>query len=175
MLIIWLTGLSGSGKTTTAVALSGGLAIHGVSAAIYDGDELRKTISKDLGFSAEDRSEHVRRICRLLHADAGQAQVKIVAAITPREQDRDFARSQFAEKNFFLVYVSTPLDECARRDVKGYYDLARKGKIANFTGITSTYEVPAAPDLVLDTTGRSLTSCTDQILVQIMPLLAQQR
>jgi bifunctional enzyme CysN/CysC len=151
--IIWLTGLSGSGKTTLSIALEKELFRVGVLPAVLDGDTLRKGLSKNLGFSDEDRKENLRRAAELaLHlADAGV--IVIAALISPFRADRAAIAERARERDvpFVEVFVNAPLAECERRDPKQLYKRAREGKIPNFTGIDSPYEVPLSPDLELHT------------------------
>ena len=147
---VWFTGLSGSGKSTLANELEKRLVAMGRHTMLLDGDNIRMGLNKNLGFSETDRVENIRRIAEVakLMNDAGL--IVLTAFISPYEKDRENAR-QIIGEDFFEVYVSTPLEECERRDVKGLYKKAREGEIPNFTGISSPYEVPAAPDLVINT------------------------
>lgn len=147
---VWFTGLSGSGKSTLANELEKRLVAMGRHTMLLDGDNIRMGLNKNLGFTETDRVENIRRIAEVakLMNDAGL--IVLTAFISPYEKDRENAR-QIIGEDFFEVYVSTPLEECERRDVKGLYKKAREGEIPNFTGITSPYEVPAAPDLVINT------------------------
>jgi adenylylsulfate kinase len=156
---LWLTGLSGAGKTTLAHALSEALAAAGVPCQILDGDVVRRELSPDLGFSQQDRSENIRRVahrCRELN-DAGTW--VIAALISPYQASRARARQIVGTSAFFEVYLATPLAVCEARDPKGLYHQARTGAIASFTGISDPYEAPLNPDLRLDTGTRSLASC----------------
>jgi adenylyl-sulfate kinase len=150
---VWLTGLSGSGKSTIAVALERLLVSQGMPAYMLDGDNLRLGLNGDLGFSAEDRAENVRRVGAVaaLFADAGF--VAVVPLISPYRADRDRVRARHAEAGlrFVEVFVDTPLEECERRDPKGLYKQARVGEIKGFTGIDDPYESPTSPELVLET------------------------
>lgn len=148
--VIWLTGLSGSGKSTLANALEQQLAEKGRHTMLLDGDNVRFGLNRDLGFSKEDRVENIRRIAetaRLMN-DAGL--IVLTSFISPYRNDRRIAR-QIIGDAFIEVYVSTSLEECEKRDVKGLYQAARKGEIAEFTGITSAYEAPEHPEIVIDT------------------------
>jgi bifunctional enzyme CysN/CysC len=149
---VWLTGLSGSGKSTIAAALEHLLVAGGVLAYMLDGDNLRHGLNGDLGFGAEDRAENVRRAGEVarLFADAGV--VAIVPLISPYAADRDRARRIHEESGlrFVEVFVDTPLEECERRDPKGLYVKARAGELPGFTGIDDPYEPPTRPDLRLE-------------------------
>jgi len=148
---LWLTGLSASGKSTLAFALEHKLIGEGKAAYVLDGDNVRHGLNRDLGFSAEDRSENIRRIAEVakLMNDAGL--IVITAFISPFQADRAMARDIIGEKNFKEVYVSTPIAVCEQRDPKKLYQRARKGEVAEFTGISSPYEAPTEPALVIDT------------------------
>jgi bifunctional enzyme CysN/CysC len=148
--VIWLTGLSGSGKSTIANALEKKLFAQGIHSYVLDGDNLRLGINKDLGFTKEDRAENVRRvseIAKLMH-DAGL--VVIVALVSPYKVDRDHARELFAEGDFAEVWVKTPAEVCAQRDPKGLYKKAAAGELPNLTGVGQDYEPPTSAELVLD-------------------------
>ncbi|MGQ7935428.1 adenylyl-sulfate kinase [Paraburkholderia sp. D1E] len=156
---LWMTGLSAAGKTTLAQALEAALAALGIAVAVLDGDVVRQQLSRDLGFSREDRSENIRRVaerCRQLNDAETWA---IAALISPFRRDRELARQTVGEARFFEVYVATSLTVCEARDPKGLYRRARAGEIANFTGINDPYEAPLNPDLWLDTATRSLAGC----------------
>jgi bifunctional enzyme CysN/CysC len=150
--VIWLTGLSGSGKSTIANALEKKLFINGVQTYVLDGDNLRLGLNKDLGFTPEDRAENVRRVAEVakLFVDAGL--VVITALVSPFESDRNQAKAIFEEGEFFEVFFNTPVEICISRDPKGLYSKAHKGEIPNFTGVGQSYEVPTHPDLILDGT-----------------------
>lgn len=148
---VWFTGLSGSGKSTIAVALEKALWDRGVRAYILDGDNVRHGLNSDLGFSPEDRTENIRRIGEVakLFTDAGV--VNLTAFISPYRSDRDRVRGIMGEGDFIEAYVDCPIEECERRDVKGLYAKARAGKIPEFTGISAPYEAPEKPEIVLET------------------------
>lgn len=163
---VWLTGLSGSGKSTIAHRLEGRLVSSGRAAYVLDGDNVRHGLNGDLGFSPSDRSENVRRVGEVarLMADAGL--VVAVPVISPYRIDRDRVRAAHdaAGLRFLEVWVATPLEECERRDPKGMYARARAGELSDFTGIDAPYEEPTNPDLVLDTTTTDVESCVESIL-----------
>ena len=160
---VWFTGLSGSGKSTLAFAVEEALVARGVAAYVLDGDNVRFGLNRDLGFSAADRTENVRRIgevCRLFQ-DAGL--VVLSAFISPYKADRDAVRALHPEGSFVEVFVDTPLDICEARDVKGLYARARTGEIPEFSGISAPYEAPEAPDITVDAT-RPLNECVGVML-----------
>lgn len=161
---IWLTGLSGAGKSTLANALEVELNARGLHTYVLDGDNLRGGLCRDLGMSAGDRSENVRRIAEVarLMVDAGL--VVIVSAISPFRADREAARQMFAPGEFFTVYVSTPFDACARRDPKGLYRAALEGRIRNFTGLDSPYEPPLEADWEVNTEATALPLAVHELL-----------
>ena len=145
--VIWLTGLSGSGKSTIAIALEKELHACGKRTYILDGDNIRQGLNKDLGFTVADRVENIRRIAEvsLLMMDAGL--IVITAFISPFREDRKMAKNLIGPSNFVEVYVNTPLHVCEERDLKGLYKKARAGVLPNMTGITSPYEPPETPDI----------------------------
>lgn len=149
---LWFTGLSGSGKSVLANELEKIMASRGMHTMLLDGDNVRLGINRDLGFNDYDRTENIRRVAEIakLMNDAGI--IVLTAFISPFEEDRETAKRIIGEDSFAEIYVSTPLEECERRDVKGLYSKARAGEIPNFTGIGSPYEVPKNPDVVIDTT-----------------------
>ncbi|WP_147803710.1 adenylyl-sulfate kinase [Alkalicoccus halolimnae] len=164
---IWFTGLSGSGKSTLANEVEKRLVASGYHTMLLDGDNVRHGLNKNLGFKEEDRVENIRRIAEVarLMNDAGV--ITLASFISPYEQDRSNARDIIGE-NFIEIYVSTPLEECERRDVKGLYKKARTGEIPNFTGISSPYEVPEQADLHIDTSGTPLEECASRVVEHVM-------
>jgi bifunctional enzyme CysN/CysC len=161
---LWLTGLPGAGKSTIANLLEKQLFASGRHTYILDGDNIRHGLSRDLGFTEADRIENIRRAMEVarLFVDAGL--VVIVAFISPYRAERDLARSRFAPDEFVEIYVDASLAECERRDPKGLYAKARRGDLANFTGIDSDYEPPEAPEIHLDTVARNPDECVDLVL-----------
>ncbi len=161
---IWLTGLSGSGKSTIAVAAEKALNDRGKLTYILDGDNIRHGLNSNLGFSPEDRSENIRRIGEVakLFTDAGV--IVFTSFISPYRTDRDRVREIMGEGDFLEVYVAASLETCEGRDVKGLYAKARKGEIPEFTGISAPYEEPEAPELVVDTNGRSVEESVAQLV-----------
>jgi len=162
--VLWLTGLSGSGKSTVANALEQALVQRGHHSYLLDGDNVRHGLNKDLDFSDAGRNENIRRIGEVssLFVDAGL--IVITAFISPFRADRNRIRERIGDNNFIEVYISTSLEECERRDPKGLYVKARAGQIREFTGIDSPYEPPIAPQLAIDTSKVELTAAVDQIL-----------
>ena len=150
--VIWLTGLSGSGKSTIANAVEKRLFALGIHSYILDGDNLRLGLNKDLGFTKEDRAENVRRVSEVAHAMVDAGLVVIVALVSPFMADRNEARNRFADDQFVEVWVKTPAETCAQRDPKGLYKKARDGQIPNLTGVGQEYEPPTGAELVLDGT-----------------------
>ena len=168
---IWLTGLSGSGKSTLANELEKRLVSLGKHTMLLDGDNVRMGLNKNLGFKEADRIENIRRIAEVakLMNDAGL--IVITSFISPYVRDRRNAREIIGKDSFIEVYVSTPVEECEKRDVKGLYKKARAGEIPNFTGISSPYEAPEHPEVTIDTTGKSLADSVDYIMAQLEDLL----
>lgn len=167
--MIWFTGLSGSGKSTIAIALERELQKRGLLCRILDGDNIRSGINNNLGFSEEDRVENIRRIAEIgkLFVDTGI--ITIAAFISPNNDLREMAARIIGPDDFMEIYVSTPIEECERRDVKGLYAKARRGEIKNFTGISAPFEAPAHPALSLDTSRLSLEESVAQLLRLILP------
>jgi adenylylsulfate kinase len=142
---VWFTGLSGSGKTTVCLAVQAALAVQGIRVVLLDGDDLRRTLNADLGFSREDRDKNVRRIGMVADILTRQGFVVLVAAISPYRAVREEVRQKIGR--FIEVYMNVPLEVCERRDTKGLYRKARAGEIAGFTGIDDPYEAPDIPDI----------------------------
>lgn len=165
--VFWLTGLSGAGKSTIAQATQAMLRARGLAAAVLDGDELRRGLTRDLGFSAADRAESVRRAAEVarLMSDAGL--VVVVALISPFRADRALARALFPPGRFVEVHVATPLPVAEARDPKGLYRRARQGLLPGFTGIDSPYEAPDAAELVIDTEQLSPEAAAQLLLTRL--------
>lgn len=162
--MLWFTGLSGSGKSTVAIALERALQDRGLLCRILDGDNIRSGINANLGFSAEDRRENIRRIAEVgkLFVDTGI--ITIAAFISPTEEIRQMAEHIIGRDDFKEIFVSTPLEICEQRDVKGLYARARRGEIQNFTGISAPFEAPEHPALSLDTSKLSIEESVKKLL-----------
>jgi adenylyl-sulfate kinase len=172
-LTVWLTGLSGSGKSTIAAAVSEHLAARGLLTYTLDGDNLRHGLNGDLGFSATDRAENVRRVAEVarLFADAGV--IALVPVISPYRAGRDHARALHAAAGlaFVEVFVDAPVDVCEARDPKGLYAKARAGEITGFTGVDDPYEPPTEPEVVIETATTSVEAAAAAILAFLEPVL----
>jgi adenylylsulfate kinase len=164
---VWLTGLSGSGKSTIAVDLEKRLCERGIRSYILDGDNIRHGLNKNLGFSPEDRTENIRRIGEVakLFTDAGT--VTLTAFISPYRADRDQVRALMKAGDFIEVYVDCPVEVCEQRDVKGLYKKARAGEIKEFTGVSAPYEAPNEPELTIRTSQQSVEQSALQILAYL--------
>lgn len=162
--MLWFTGLSGSGKSSVAVALERELHRRGRLCRILDGDNIRTGINANLGFSEADRKENIRRIAEVSKLFVDTGIITIAAFISPTEEMRQMAAEIIGRNDFKEIYISTPLEECERRDVKGLYAKARLGEIKNFTGISSPFEAPKNPDLSIDTSAVSLEESVRMLL-----------
>lgn len=159
-IVVWFTGLSGAGKSTIAIEVEKYLNENNKAVYLLDGDNLRYGINSDLGFTDSDRNENIRRIIEisLLFKDAGI--ITLVSVISPFEEMRKLAKQKIGDKNFIEVYVKADINICRERDPKGLY----KKNINNFTGVTSSYEIPLNPDIILDTEKLSVEKCKEQII-----------
>jgi adenylyl-sulfate kinase len=162
--VLWFTGLSGAGKTTVANCVARQLHDWGFHTYVLDGDNLRHGLNGDLGFSAGDRKENVRRLAHAASLTYDAGLITVAACISPFQVDRDSARSLLPVGKFIEVFVDTPLYLCEQRDNKGLYRRARAGEITEFTGIDSPYERPEDPEITIDTTDRSPSQCADTVL-----------
>lgn len=169
--VVWFTGLSGSGKSTLAIALERTLSARGILCRILDGDNVRCGINAGLGFSEADRRENIRRVAEVCRLFVDTGVVVLACFVSPTRELRQMAAGIVGERDFLEVYVSTPLAECERRDVKGLYAKARRGEIRDFTGISAPFEEPDAPALRLDTSGRSVDGCVDRLLERLLPAI----
>lgn len=172
--MIWFTGLSGSGKSTIAIALERELHQRGLLCRILDGDNIRSGINNNLGFTEADRIENIRRIAEVSKLFVDTGIITIAAFISPSNDIREMAANIIGKEDFIEIYVSTPIEECERRDVKGLYAKARRGEIKNFTGISAPFEAPRNPALTLDTSMLSLEECVDKILKLIVPRILEE-
>jgi adenylylsulfate kinase len=161
--IIWLTGLSGSGKSSIACAVEKKLALYGQHTYMLDGDNVRHDLCKDLGFSHVDREENIRRVAEVSHLMVDAGLIVLCAFISPFRAGRNLARSMFDDKEFIEVYMDTPIALCEERDPKGLYKKARAGEITDFTGIDSPYEAPLNPELTIVNNG-SIEQAANQVI-----------
>ena len=162
--IVWFTGLSGSGKSTLAHAVEEFLHQQGCRTFVLDGDNVRHGLCGDLGFSAQDRQENIRRVGEVAKLFMEAGVIVLTAFISPYQADRERVRSMVECDDFIEVYCDSPIDICETRDIKGLYKKARMGEIAEFTGISSPYQVPENPDIIVATGVASLTSCVQQVV-----------
>ena len=166
-LLVWFTGLSGSGKSTIANALEKALFAKGIHTYLLDGDNVRKGLNSNLSFSPDDRSENIRRIAEVANLMIDAGLVVLASFISPYREDRENVKRIVGYENFVEVFVNTPVEECEKRDVKGLYAKARAGEIKNFTGVNAPYELPMAPDIEIDTIRVSVEEAVSLILIEI--------
>ena len=162
--VLWFTGLSGSGKSTLAHALEEELHQRGSRTYVLDGDNVRHGLCGDLGFSLEDRVENIRRVGELSKLFLESGIITLTAFISPFKSDRDLVRNLMPHGDFLEIYCRCPLEICEERDVKGLYKKARAGEIKDFTGISSPYEAPDKPELIVDTGERELGICVGEVI-----------
>lgn len=174
-LMVWFTGLSGSGKSTVAIALERELQRRGILCRLLDGDNIRTGINNNLGFSEEDRIENIRRIAEVSKLFVDTGIVTLAAFISPMRQMRQMAADIIGREDFMEIYVNTPVEECERRDVKGLYARARKGEIKDFTGVSAPFEAPENPALSIDTSRLSLQQSVEAVLQLILPKINKKR
>jgi adenylylsulfate kinase len=165
--VVWFTGLSGSGKSTLAHAVEERLHQLGCRTFVLDGDNVRHGLCSNLGFSIDDRRENIRRIAEAAKLMTEAGVIAMTAFISPFRVDRERARSLFPHGDFIEIYCDAPLNICESRDVKGLYARARAGEVKEFTGISSPYEPPEKPEMVVDTGGQPLETCVDQVLAML--------
>lgn len=170
--VIWMTGLSGSGKSTIALALERQLHAEGRFTTVLDGDNVRAGINNNLGFSETDRTENIRRIAEVAKLFAGQGIITICCFVSPTAAIREQARTIIGATDFIEVFVDTPLEVCEARDVKGLYAKARKGEVKDFTGISAPFEPPASPDIRLKTERRSEQDTVTDLYHFLAPRIA---
>jgi adenylylsulfate kinase len=169
--VLWFTGLSGSGKSTLAVALERKLFAQGFHVVVLDGDNIRSGINSNLGFSPDDRVENIRRIAEIARLFKANGQICIVSFISPMIAMRQMAKSIIGENDFLEVFIDTPIEECEARDVKGLYKKARAGEIPDFTGIDAPYETPLHPDIHIQTSGKTVEKCLEELYQQVVTMI----
>lgn len=162
--VLWFTGLSGSGKTTIALALEKKLIEKGFKVLLLDGDVLRKGLNKDLGFSESDRRENLRRASEVANLFAENGFIVLCSFVSPTENLRSMIKEIIGSNKFTSIFVNTPMAICEARDVKGLYAKARAGLIPDFTGISAPFEEPVSPDIIVDTTKMNVDKCVSEIL-----------
>ena len=173
-LLLWFTGLSGSGKSTIANCVEQELYKNNIHTYTLDGDNIRKGLNSDLSFSPENRRENIRRIAETAHLMIDAGLVVLAAFVSPYRKDRDHIRSIVGDYNMVEIYINTSIKECERRDVKGLYKKARNGEIKNMTGISAPYESPLHPDIQINTEEVTVVDATKQIINFIKPKLILQ-
>lgn len=173
-IMIWFTGLSGSGKSTVAMGVERELHAQGILCRILDGDNVRAGINNNLGFSAEDRIENIRRIAEIGKLFVQTGVVTLACFVSPTNDIRQMAREIVGKEDFLEVYISTPIEECERRDVKGLYARARKGEVKNFTGISAPFEAPVSPDIAIDTSKIPLEESVRTLTELVIKRVKQQ-
>jgi len=167
-LMVWFTGLSGSGKSTIAIGVERELHKRGILCRILDGDNIRTGINSNLGFSAEDRMENIRRIAEIGKLFVQTGIVTLACFVSPTNDVRRMARNIIGDEDFKEVFVSTPLEECERRDVKGLYARARRGEVKDFTGISAPFDTPENPTLEIDTSRLSLEESVSRVVEMVL-------
>ena len=173
-ILLWFTGLSGSGKSTIANSVEQELHKNKVHTYTLDGDNIRKGLNSNLSFSPKDRKENIRRIAETAHLMIDAGLVVLAAFVSPYRNDRDQIRNIVGDDNMVEIYINTSIEECERRDVKGLYKKARKGEIKNMTGISAPYESPLHPDIQINTEEVTVVDATKQIINFINPKLILQ-
>jgi len=173
-ILLWFTGLSGSGKSTIANCVEQELHKNSIHTYTLDGDNIRKGLNSDLSFSPKDRSENIRRIAETANLMMDAGLVVLAAFVSPYKNDRDRVRNIIGNDNMVEIYINTSVEECERRDVKGLYKKARKGEIKNMTGISAPYEPPLRPDIQINTEEVTIIDATKQIINFINPKLILQ-
>ncbi len=167
--VIWFTGLPRSGKTTLAEALSDALSGKGFFCYVLDGDKVRQGISKDLGYSLADREENIRRVAEICRILTDNGIITICAFVSPTEKIRNRAKNIIGKKDFLEIYVCTALEICEERDITGFYKKSRTGEIRDFTGISSPFEIPVDPDIVVDSGKNTIEECLNDIMRNVLP------
>jgi len=169
--VLWFTGLSGSGKTTIAIALEKKLNKQNFLTQVLDGDNIRSGINKNLGFSHDDRLENIRRIAEISKLFLNCGIITINCFVSPAREMRELAREIVGSEDFVEIFVNTPLELCEKRDVKGLYEKARKGEIKDFTGVQDGYEAPQTADLEINTENKSVDENVNEIIDFALPLI----
>lgn len=170
-IVVWFTGLSGAGKTTIANALKEYLIEKGILSLVLDGNVIRNGLNKDLGFSLSDRYENIRRVAEICRILIDNKIIVLSAFISPTKEIRDLAKSIICRERFFEIYVKTPFEICEQRDAQGLYAKSRLGMINEFTGVSSPFEIPENPDLIIDTQNVSVEVNVRKIYEAITPIL----
>lgn len=173
-MVLWFTGLSGSGKSTIAKGVEEQLHAGGYFAVVLDGDNVRTGINNNLGFSDEDRKENIRRIAEVAKLFVANGVVVICSFVSPTEEIREQARTIIGEADFKEVFINTPIEECEKRDVKGLYAKARKGEIKDFTGISAPFEAPVSPALEVLTHNKTIEQSVSDVMAFALPLINNQ-
>jgi adenylylsulfate kinase len=169
--VLWMCGLSGAGKSTVAARLDQMLTLRGYLSQVIDGDIIRRGLNRELGFSADDRRENLRRVAELAKLFVQCGVITIVSFISPTYESRHIARSIIGADDFTEVFINAPLEICEDRDTKGYYKQARNGLIRNFTGIDSPFEPPVKPDIEIQTDVLGVEECAGMLLDYILPFI----
>lgn len=172
--LIWLTGLSGSGKSTIAKGLEKALFKRGFYVQVLDGDNIRTGICNNLGFTVEDRSENIRRISEVAKLFIEAGIVTICSFVSPTQQIRKIAQQIIGDDDYVGVFIDAPIEICEKRDVKGLYKKARAGEIKNFTGIDSPFERPDNPNLIIETADQTIEESVEQVLQFVLPLISKK-
>jgi len=172
--VIWMTGLSGSGKTTVAKGVERYLHSQGILNQLLDGDNIRVGVSNNLTFSAEDRNENIRRISEVSKLFLNCGVVTLNCFVSPTIEIRNIAKEIIGEENFIEVYINASLETCEDRDIKGLYKKARKGEIKDFTGISAPFEAPLNPEIEINTSELSIDESVQKVLNYILPIIKNQ-
>lgn len=173
--VIWMTGLSGSGKTTIAIELEKELLKRGFFTQVLDGDNVRAGINNNLGFSEEDRTENIRRIAEVSKLFLNCGIITINCFVSPTKTIRENAKKIIGATDFIEVFIDTPIEICEQRDVKGLYKKARAGEIKDFTGINAPFEAPTNAKVVVETKNKTITQSVDDLLLAILPLITYKK
>ena len=172
--VLWLTGLSGSGKSTIAKGLEEVLHSKNFFSIVLDGDNVRTGINNNLGFSNDDRKENIRRIAEVAKLFCSNGVITICSFVSPTEEIRNLAKSIIGKNDFVEIFVNTPIEECEKRDVKGLYAKARKGEIKDFTGVNAPFEIPANTDLEIQTKNKIVKESVEEVVSFILPIINYQ-